>query len=300
MSVAMVTMVMAHYPGAGGEYTLALCLADVANNEGQSIWPSVRTLAHNSRQSERTVQRQLRAMETTGWLICVSRNVGGKGHPNRYHINPDWIAQPDRWQPKGDNLTPFEAEPRHSCVTLSDAQRVTNPAPKGDTTVTPKQLQNLSNNPSLSPQTGEQQRPAVEDLTGEHSDIAKTARWMLAKIRLLNSDHAEPKWRGWHEDIRLMVQRDKRTLHEIRDLFGWANADPFWQTNILSPGKLRKKWDVLTIKRKASSGSLGQHGTSADYRCATHPDRQGRRSIPGHGWCCADCIEIIEREAAHA
>ena len=296
MSVSMVTMVMSHYPGAGGEYTLALCLADASNPEGQSIWPSVPTLAHNSRQSERTVQRQLRAMEDSGWLVCVKRSAGGKGNPNRYQINPDWIANPETWRPNGDKLTPLQPEPRHSCDTVTDGQTVTNPAPNGDTAVSPEQLQNVSNNPPLSPQTGEQERPATEGLMVE---IGKTSRWMLAKIRTLNPNHAEPKWKGWHQDIRLMVERDKRTLHEIRDLFGWANADPFWQTNILSPGKLRKQWDTLTIKRKASSGALGQQGGAADYRCVSHPDRQGRRSIPGHGWCCAECIERIELESAH-
>ena len=140
MSVSMVTMVMDHYPGAGGEYTLALCLADASNPEGQSIWPSVPTLAHNSRQSERTVQRQLRAMEDSGWLVCVKRSAGGKGNPNRYQINPDWIANPETWRPNGDKLTPLQPEPRHSCDTVTDGQTVTNPAPNGDTAVSPESV----------------------------------------------------------------------------------------------------------------------------------------------------------------
>lgn len=297
MSVSMVTMVMAHYPGAGGEYTLALCLADSANPEGQSIWPSVPTLAHNSRQSERTVQRQLRAMEESGWLVCVKRSPGGKGNPSRYQINPDWIAHPETWRPNGDKLTPFEVKPRHDGVTVTEGQTVTNPASNGDTAVSPEQLQNLNTTPPLSPPTGEQERPAD---VAEKVEIEKTARWMLAKIRTLHPNHAEPRWKGWHQDIRLMVERDKRTLHEIRDLFGWANADEFWRTNILSPGKLRKQWDALTIKRNASAGKLGSSVPPTDYTCVHCRSVPGVRMVPNVGWLCRVGLDEHERRAAHA
>ena len=47
-----------------------------------------------------------------------------------------------------------------------------------------------------------------------------------------------------------MRERDGRTHEGIRDLFRWANADSFWKTNILSPGKLRKKFDDLLLKQQ--------------------------------------------------
>lgn len=288
MSVKVMSLVFEHYPGQGGERCLALALADCANDQGASIWPGIERMARYSRQSERSVQRQLRAMESAGWLECTKPSVGGKGRPNEYRINPAWIADPVNWRPNGDILSPLRGAE-------IPPETVTSATPNGDTAVSPEQLQNLKTYPPLSPQLTSQGCAVPSDLTGKTVDpIEKTARWMLGKLRLLNPQHREPNWKRWHREIRLMVERDGRTLHQVRDLFGWANADPFWQVNILSPGKLRKQWDALAIKRNVAAGKAGAE--AADYRCIHCNDGTlGKRLIPGVGWLCAAGIEQHER-----
>lgn len=64
----------------------------------------------------------------------------------------------------------------------------------------------------------------------------------------------------WSEEVRLIREQDKRTHDEIKDLFEWANRDAFWRANILSPKKLREKWDQLEAKR-ASNGSKTNDNT---------------------------------------
>jgi len=104
----MTGMVFDRYPGGGGEFALALALADNAHDDGTSIYPSVETLAKKSRQSERSVQYQLRKMQKMGWLILVSEgggrlpgfNSGGKAR--QYRINPAWI--------KGADIAPLERD----------------------------------------------------------------------------------------------------------------------------------------------------------------------------------------------
>lgn len=54
----------------------------------------------------------------------------------------------------------------------------------------------------------------------------------------------------WVDTIRVMVERDKRTLEEIKDLIVWAQSDSFWKCNILSMQKLRKQFDQITLKAK--------------------------------------------------
>lgn len=54
----------------------------------------------------------------------------------------------------------------------------------------------------------------------------------------------------WAYDIDLMMRIDNRSSDEIRDMMDWAHKDPFWSANILSPGKLREKWDMLTAHRQ--------------------------------------------------
>lgn len=79
-------------------------------------------------------------------------------------------------------------------------------------------------------------------------DDHKTAQWIFSLVRRLNPDQKEPNWDGWADDVRLMRERDGRSHKQICELFKLANADSFWKSNVLSPGKLREKWDALSIK----------------------------------------------------
>ena len=67
----------------------------------------------------------------------------------------------------------------------------------------------------------------------------------------INPTMKKPKLDSWANTIRLMREQDERKPEKIIELFGWANKDRFWQSNILSPEKLRKQWDTLIVKRKA-------------------------------------------------
>lgn len=89
------TLVFNHYPVGGGEFTLALALADVASDDGGKIFPSVPTLARKTRQGERTVQYQLRKMEADGWLQLVKMEEAGRYRAREYRINPEWVHRPE-------------------------------------------------------------------------------------------------------------------------------------------------------------------------------------------------------------
>lgn len=83
-------------------------------------------------------------------------------------------------------------------------------------------------------------------------DDLMAAEWILGLIRKLNPSFKEPIIESWANDIRLMRERDNRTHKDICELFKWANQDKFWSVNILSPSKLRDKWDQLSMKRDAA------------------------------------------------
>ncbi len=63
---------------------------------------------------------------------------------------------------------------------------------------------------------------------------------------------APDKLRRWAYDIDLMMRIDCRSPDEIRELMDWAHRDSFWKANIMSPGKLREKWDTLVAHKKRS------------------------------------------------
>lgn len=111
MSVKLMGIVFDRYPVGGGEMILALKLADHAHDDGSHIFPGVSSLAQKTRQSERSVQYQLRRMEQSGWLIAVDHGKGGRGRTREYRINPDWIngaeLAPIPGEEKGADSAPF-------------------------------------------------------------------------------------------------------------------------------------------------------------------------------------------------
>lgn len=311
MSIQMTSMVMQHYPGDGKLYLLALCLADSANAHGESIFPSVRRLAHYSRQSPRNVQRQLRMLEQSGWLICTERSVGGRACPSRYRIAPEWIADPAGWaRNKGLNYVPCDEEnhdtsvrvssekPRQNVV-VSDPETTTNRARNHDTAVSPEQKQQ---EPKPSPLTSPQATatPPVGCAAPSDDPEARAdcelAEWMFGLVLALHPGHSPPKWSRWRREIRLMRQRDGRTRREIAGLFRWANGHTFWAANIRSPGKLREQWDTLVLQRKRESGQLARQSSEGDDRgcIRCHDGTPGRRAVPGVGWLCNRHIDEHE------
>ncbi|WP_354399025.1 helix-turn-helix domain-containing protein [Variovorax sp. OAS795] len=102
------TMVFDRYPEGGSEMLLALALADHAHDDGTRIWPSVGELARKTRQSTRTVQRQLQKMVASGWLEMVSTATGRRGSTNEYRVTAAWVAGA-HLAPRGDKVTPHEA-----------------------------------------------------------------------------------------------------------------------------------------------------------------------------------------------
>lgn len=83
-------------------------------------------------------------------------------------------------------------------------------------------------------------------------DDLRVANWIFGLIKNLSPNVKTPAFENWANEIRLMRERDGRTHKDICELFKWANQNEFWASNILSPAKLREKWDQLEIKRNAS------------------------------------------------
>lgn len=100
MSIKVMNAVFDRYPNGGGEMLLALALADHASDDGTRVFPSIKGLAEKTRQSERSVQYQLRRMQEAGWLILVNAGNGGRGMHSEYRISLEWI--------KGEEIAPLK------------------------------------------------------------------------------------------------------------------------------------------------------------------------------------------------
>ena len=85
-------------------------------------------------------------------------------------------------------------------------------------------------------------------------DDLMTAQWMFRRVQLITTTAIEPNWAQWANVIRLMRELDQRSHRDICELYDWVSRDAFWCANVLSPQKLRQKWDQLQAKRGNPSG----------------------------------------------
>lgn len=88
-----------------------------------------------------------------------------------------------------------------------------------------------------------------------------------------------PNADAWANDFRLMRERDNRTVEQIRYLIDWTAKHDFWSGVVLSPSKLRAKWDQLAKqvkqdkeKRRASSQPTNHRRAEQDRVAASLAD----------------------------
>lgn len=76
------------------------------------------------------------------------------------------------------------------------------------------------------------------------------AEFFYQQILKNNPQHKKPNLEKWANEIRLMMERDGRTAEQIKYLMQWVQQDEFEMVNVLSPSKLRKRFDQLVLKVK--------------------------------------------------
>lgn len=142
---------------SGGKLLLLLAIADFANDAGMA-YPGIDTLAEKTRQSRRTVQRQISDLEEEGELAVEPGT--GRSNTNTYWIlagmDPHTRAKiiQDCQKLKDDKMTPFREQKKgviHDIKgDIHDTKRVSSGAKnpikgdiddiKGDTAMTPEPL----------------------------------------------------------------------------------------------------------------------------------------------------------------
>ncbi|WP_028977234.1 hypothetical protein, partial [Sporolactobacillus terrae] len=80
------------------------------------------------------------------------------------------------------------------------------------------------------------------------------ANLLLSLIKENNPYYKSPKSLDkWANDMRLMMERDKRTKEQVEYLIRWSQKDDFWSTVILSPNSLRKGFDKMVARCRQES-----------------------------------------------
>jgi len=207
-----------------------IALADEADDNGGSCFPSIRRIATRTGLSLGGVRNHLTTLETAG-LITIERPAKtGRGHHNRYRLNLDKRA--------GDAPSEKRAQTR------ADPQETrANARPEARVPVDPLPVD-----------------PKEETLVGDVDDAL--CQHMADAIEQTHGK--QPKiTKAWATSMHLLRTRgpvewatpEPIPPDMIRAMIAVALKHDFWSKNIRSPSSLRKYWERLRLDcRKQTPG----------------------------------------------
>ena len=242
MSMLLTAQAMKLKVGNPTRKLVLLKLADNANDKGE-CFPSYQHIADHCEVSRRSVISHMDALIKMGLVEKKSRKNQDGSSSNLYILHLE----------KGsENISP-------------PSERISPPSENGSlppseniSPITNHSINQSINHIDLSLQTKTPATSPAKKFSFTEMDLAM-AKEMFARIQKLNPNHKQPNFEAWANDIRLLGERDGKSHPEIIELFEWANQDHFWQANILSPRKLREKWDVLVLQRNRQTKPRGDN-----------------------------------------
>jgi hypothetical protein len=120
---------------------------------------------------------------------------------------------------------------------------------------------------------------------------------MLTLTRRIKEDFKEPRLKTWAGHFDRMMRLDGRTPTQIEAVLRWVLNDPFWQSNVLSPRKLRERFDQLEIcmrrSRAAKGDSEGNKNCLVCRAAGKHfqVDKTGTKRV----WLCGPCYDAFRQ-----
>lgn len=268
MSIKVMSMVFDRYPSGGMERLLALAMADHAGDDGRRIWPSVDELARKTMQSRSSVQRQIRRMVATGWLIPVKTATGRPGVTNEYRICPEWIEGGEVPSPEtGVNLTPLVDEPPaeviHTGVNLTPlekpergvtaAERGVTRDERGVTAMTPESSEPSMNRTPLPPGGG---ATGFDDLWSIYPNHANRLKAERRYLRLAPDAAMQQTMRSAIEAQRLSRKWTKDDGEFVPEFATWLR-NARWLDEVCVPVVASRPWHETREGINARAIELG-------------------------------------------
>jgi hypothetical protein len=160
MSVHVLSWVLRHSNASMGDRLVLLVLADKAEHDGTNAWPSVATIARESRLTDRQVQRCLRSLEASGAIVRDGRH---RKPGQNYGTHVYSVVM------KGDNMSPLNG----SKGDISDIPRVSQMSPDPS-------LKQPSVKPAATPRARNPVWDALSEIWGEPT--TRSAQTLRGKL----------------------------------------------------------------------------------------------------------------------
>lgn len=88
-------------------------------------------------------------------------------------------------------------------------------------------------------------RKSAKRIYDENSIHYQLAQFFFQEIQKNNPEARPPNFQTWSDDIRKMMELDGRKEDQIKNMITWSQEHEFWSGVILSPKKLRDKYDQM-------------------------------------------------------
>lgn len=81
--------------------------------------------------------------------------------------------------------------------------------------------------------------------------------FFFEKIRERNPEFKEPNLEKWAREMDCLLRLDKRDIERVKTLILWASEHKWWKTACLSPSKLRKDFDAMSMQMSGDTEKVG-------------------------------------------
>lgn len=102
--------------------------------------------------------------------------------------------------------------------------------------------------------------PKARTTWAEDSEPMRLACYLKTKILIAYPEARTPgNLNAWATDMDRLLRIDKHSYDSVKAVIDYATTDTFWQTVILSAGKLRDKYDTLAGQMKRKQQRQGEN-----------------------------------------
>lgn len=207
-----------------------------------SAFPGQKRLAEENGVSDRTIRNHIKRLVELGLITVEDRRKQNK--TNIYYIEfPDDRIMGNLFPNGYDHITKDpepETEPQETDFPREgDHRKPISSAHRKPVSYKELSVEELTDIKDI-------RRKRKKRIYDNDSPYMKMAVYLKEKILSWKPNAKIPNdLNSWADDFRKTVEIDNRTKQEIKDVIDWATSDSFWQANIMSPGKLREKFDTL-------------------------------------------------------
>ncbi|QGG51575.1 hypothetical protein [Lysinibacillus pakistanensis] len=219
--------------------------------------------------SKRTLERVIQNLEDMEILAAGNYNKLKMDRTKWYRIDYEMLQKccNSAYRQNGGMESDKMAESNTSNCQIGNRQNGVNVSDKMAVPITREYTENTTENT----QRKSSSRKRVYDESSVHYQLANR---LYQKILIDDPSFKKPNLNIWADSIRLMMEKDGRTVEAIEYLIDWSQANSFWKSNILSTKKLREKATTLIRQIKAEKAKEDKANSPSPNHY-----RQGRTEI---------------------